>query len=96
MILFISRIHMFRKFYVFFGHYLLPSQHISGSAYKIVNKRAYHHGTMLISTRLDHLSDLLRPEQVLFHLFSSAHRSDFLSYFANPLLGAQTTVFING
>ncbi|KAF8806143.1 Lipoyltransferase and lipoate-protein ligase [Phlegmacium glaucopus] len=37
--------------------------HVSGSAYKIVNKRAYHHGTMLISTRLDHLSNLLRPEQ---------------------------------
>ncbi|KAE9407207.1 Lipoyltransferase and lipoate-protein ligase [Gymnopus androsaceus JB14] len=28
-------------------------------AYKIVNKRAYHHGTMLISTRLDTLGDLL-------------------------------------
>ncbi|KIP07731.1 hypothetical protein PHLGIDRAFT_410732 [Phlebiopsis gigantea 11061_1 CR5-6] len=33
---------------------------ISGSAYKIVNNRAYHHGTMLISTRLDTLGDLLR------------------------------------
>ncbi|TEB32240.1 Lipoyltransferase and lipoate-protein ligase [Coprinellus micaceus] len=30
------------------------------SAYKIVNNRAYHHGTMLISTRLDTLGDLLR------------------------------------
>ncbi|KDQ64230.1 hypothetical protein JAAARDRAFT_118000 [Jaapia argillacea MUCL 33604] len=29
------------------------------SAYKIVNNRAYHHGTMLISTRLDTLGDLL-------------------------------------
>ncbi|KAF5388072.1 hypothetical protein D9615_000764 [Tricholomella constricta] len=29
-------------------------------AYKIVNKRAYHHGTMLISSRLDTLGDLLR------------------------------------
>ncbi|KIK10376.1 hypothetical protein K443DRAFT_670995, partial [Laccaria amethystina LaAM-08-1] len=35
---------------------------VSGSAYKIVNKRAYHHGTMLISTRLDTLGDLLRPK----------------------------------
>lgn len=33
--------------------------HVSGSAYKIVNKRAYHHGTMLISTRLSSLGDLL-------------------------------------
>ncbi|KAF6748958.1 Lipoyltransferase and lipoate-protein ligase [Ephemerocybe angulata] len=31
-----------------------------GSAYKIVNNRAYHHGTMLISTKLDTLGDLLR------------------------------------
>ncbi|KAI0082522.1 Lipoyltransferase and lipoate-protein ligase [Panus rudis PR-1116 ss-1] len=33
------------------------------SAYKIVNNRAYHHGTMLISTRLDMLSDLLRVKK---------------------------------
>ncbi|KAH6914598.1 Lipoyltransferase and lipoate-protein ligase [Coprinopsis sp. MPI-PUGE-AT-0042] len=33
---------------------------VSGSAYKIVNNRAYHHGTMLISTQLDTLGDLLR------------------------------------
>ncbi|KAJ7044906.1 hypothetical protein C8F04DRAFT_1389171 [Mycena alexandri] len=36
--------------------------HVSGSAYKIVNTRAYHHGTMLIATRLDALGDLLRAE----------------------------------
>ncbi|KAG5641031.1 hypothetical protein DXG03_006355 [Asterophora parasitica] len=36
-------------------------QYVSGSAYKIVNKRAYHHGTMLLSSRLDTLGDLLRP-----------------------------------
>ncbi|KAI0722647.1 Lipoyltransferase and lipoate-protein ligase [Earliella scabrosa] len=30
------------------------------SAYKIVKDRAYHHGTMLISTRLDTLGELLR------------------------------------
>ncbi|KAF9462002.1 Lipoyltransferase and lipoate-protein ligase [Collybia nuda] len=33
------------------------------SAYKIVNKRAYHHGTMLISSRLDTLGDLLRTNK---------------------------------
>ena len=38
--------------------------HVSGSAYKIVNNRAYHHGTMLISTRLDTLGDLLRTNKV--------------------------------
>ncbi|KAG2110755.1 hypothetical protein BD769DRAFT_1495359 [Suillus cothurnatus] len=32
----------------------------SGSAYKIVSGRAYHHGTMLITTRLETLGDLLR------------------------------------
>jgi len=39
------------------------SKHVSGSAYKIVSKRAYHHGTMLISTKLDHLGNMLRPEE---------------------------------
>ncbi|KAF8592114.1 Lipoyltransferase and lipoate-protein ligase [Ramaria rubella] len=33
---------------------------VSGSAYKIVNTRAYHHGTMLISTELNNLGNLLR------------------------------------
>jgi lipoate---protein ligase len=37
---------------------------VSGSAYKIVNKRAYHHGTMLISTQLDTLGNLLRTSKV--------------------------------
>jgi len=36
---------------------------VSGSAYKIVNKRAYHHGTMLISTRLDTLGGLLHSDK---------------------------------
>jgi lipoate---protein ligase len=38
--------------------------HVSGSAYKLVSHRAYHHGTMLISTRLDNLKDLLRSNKV--------------------------------
>ncbi|KAF8915189.1 hypothetical protein CPB85DRAFT_1294760 [Mucidula mucida] len=38
-------------------------RYVSGSAYKIVNKRAYHHGTMLISTHLDTLGDLLRTDK---------------------------------
>ncbi|KIO31047.1 hypothetical protein M407DRAFT_68553 [Tulasnella calospora MUT 4182] len=36
-----------------------PGDYVSGSAYKIVNKRAYHHGTMLIDARLNQLGDLL-------------------------------------
>ncbi|KAJ7771021.1 hypothetical protein DFH07DRAFT_804529 [Mycena maculata] len=36
---------------------------VSGSAYKIVNTRAYHHGTMLISTQLNTLGDLLRTDK---------------------------------
>ena len=38
--------------------------HISGSAYKIVNSRAYHHGTMLISTDLSSLEGLLHVNKV--------------------------------
>ncbi|KZT66040.1 Lipoyltransferase and lipoate-protein ligase [Daedalea quercina L-15889] len=37
----------------------LAAGYVSGSAYKIVNNRAYHHGTMLISTKLGLLGDLL-------------------------------------
>ncbi|KAJ3838556.1 hypothetical protein F5878DRAFT_165107, partial [Lentinula raphanica] len=35
------------------------TEKVSGSAYKIVSQRAYHHGTMLISTKLETLGDLL-------------------------------------
>jgi lipoate-protein ligase A len=37
---------------------------ISGSAYKLNNRRAYHHGTMLISARLAELGHSLRSERV--------------------------------
>ena len=40
-------------------------RHVSGSAYKIVNKRAYHHGTMLISSELGTLGKLLHSNKVL-------------------------------
>ncbi|KIM35162.1 hypothetical protein M413DRAFT_368643 [Hebeloma cylindrosporum] len=39
------------------------SNYVSGSAYKIANKRSYHHGTMLISTKLNDLGELLRPQE---------------------------------
>jgi len=39
-------------------------KHVSGSAYKIVNKRAYHHGTMLISSELGTLGKLLHSNKV--------------------------------
>ncbi|KAG9093488.1 Biotin/lipoate A/B protein ligase [Ceratobasidium sp. UAMH 11750] len=35
-------------------------RYVSGSAYKIISKRGYHHGTMLINAQLDRLGDLLR------------------------------------
>ena len=44
--------------------YILMPAKVSGSAYKIVKDRAYHHGTMLISTRLDTLGELLRSGKV--------------------------------
>ena len=56
---------------------IFSSQHVSGSAYKIVSQRAYHHGTMLISTRLDHLGVMLRPEEVLLVLIRGPN---FLSF----------------
>nr|GAT57196.1 lipoyltransferase/lipoate-protein ligase [Mycena chlorophos] len=34
-----------------------------GSAYKIVAKRAYHHGTMLLTSRLDLLGDILHVDK---------------------------------
>ncbi|CAE6535154.1 unnamed protein product [Rhizoctonia solani] len=40
---------------------------VSGSAYKIINKRAYHHGTMLINAQLDRLGDLLRNTKTSLH-----------------------------
>ena len=43
--------------------------HVSGSAYKIVNKRAYHHGTMLISSELGTLGKLLHSNKVPKRLF---------------------------
>jgi len=36
---------------------------VSGSAYKIVNKRAYHHGTMLISSELGTLGKVLHSSK---------------------------------
>ncbi|KAH6914605.1 hypothetical protein BKA70DRAFT_1256556 [Coprinopsis sp. MPI-PUGE-AT-0042] len=55
-----------------------------GSAYKIVNNRAYHHGTMLISTQLDTLGDLLRvankvSSALSFYVFHTGYSSSTLS-----------------
>ena len=41
-----------------------PRIHVSGSAYKIVKDRAYHHGTMLISSQLGTLGDVLHVSKV--------------------------------
>jgi Lipoyl protein ligase A/B catalytic domain len=64
--------------------YLLSSYYVSGSAYKIANKRAYHHGTMLISAQLNSLGDLLKNQKVCPHLgiifLSSPFDFGFLGY----------------
>lgn len=39
----------------------IDNKKVSGSAFKLVNKRAYHHGTMLIDTDLDLLERYLSP-----------------------------------
>jgi hypothetical protein len=44
--------------------YVRLSIYVSGSAYKLANKRSYHHGTMLISTKLEDLGELLQPQEV--------------------------------
>jgi lipoate-protein ligase A len=41
-----------------------PLSYVSGSAYKIVKDRAYHHGTMLISSDLTLIRDLLNNDKV--------------------------------
>ena len=43
---------------------ILPDIHVSGSAYKIAKDRAYHHGTMLISSQLGTLGDVLHVSKV--------------------------------
>lgn len=38
--------------------------YVSGSAFKLVNKRAYHHGTMLIDAKLGDLRGVLGSQRV--------------------------------
>lgn len=37
---------------------------VSGSAYKVAQGKAYHHGTMLINSDIDHFKKLLKPSEV--------------------------------
>ena len=46
----------------------IGSSKISGSAYRITDKRAYHHGTMLIDSNLEQLKGYLRPKRVMHWL----------------------------
>ncbi len=50
---------------------------MSGSAYKIAKDRAYHHGTMLISSQLSTLGDVLHVSKVWFICHNTlVHMSD--------------------
>jgi lipoate---protein ligase len=42
---------------------VIDDKKVSGSAYKLSGKSAYHHGTMLISTDLDILKNNLTPKK---------------------------------
>jgi lipoate---protein ligase len=44
----------------------LTDKYVSGSAYKIVSARAYHHGTMLVTAALEGVGAYLRVDKVIF------------------------------
>jgi lipoate-protein ligase A len=44
-----------------------PERKVSGSAYKIISTRAYHHGTMLLSSNLSNLGSALKPSRTAMH-----------------------------
>ncbi len=49
---------------------------ISGSAYRVVSQRAFHHGTMLINANLERLRECLRPDpRILSKIDSKAVKS---------------------
>jgi hypothetical protein len=61
--------------------------HVSGSAYKIAKDRAYHHGTMLISSQLSTLGDVLYVSKVWFsyYHYTLAYISDWcVGIYDNP------------
>jgi hypothetical protein len=62
---------------VFLMTYLIPilDPQVSGSAFRITSKRAYHHGTMLISSNLAQLKGALRPTPNMASFLSSQHPS---------------------
>ncbi|QLQ78443.1 hypothetical protein HG537_0A06900 [Torulaspora globosa] len=46
------------------GDIVLGDRKVSGSAFKIAKGKAYHHGTMLIESKLDQFHGLLKPESI--------------------------------
>lgn len=46
------------------GDIVLGNRKVSGSAFKIAKGKAYHHGTMLIQSKLDQFRGLLKPESI--------------------------------
>jgi lipoate-protein ligase A len=49
--------------------------YVSGSAYKIIQHRAYHHGTMLISSSLGELGKALKSSSVSPHVHALPNKS---------------------
>lgn len=46
------------------GDIVVGNRKVSGSAFKIAKGKAYHHGTMLIQSRLDQFHGLLKPDSI--------------------------------
>ena len=61
-----NRLFLSPRHDIFYKNHLGESFKVSGSAYKLSRERAYHHGTLLLSTDLSKISDLLKsPLKIL-------------------------------
>ena len=68
---------------IFFKHYTGSSAKVSGSAYKLSKDRAYHHGTLLLSSDLSNISTLLKSPLTI--LKDDAFKFGGVSSFPSPV-----------